>query len=87
VFPDNPDDPDATGVSNLRASLERVRRERAPDTMAVQQYDILTADANGLRREQLPANGAHAYVTKPIGVARFLEILDDCMLTPTRRAS
>src|SRR5919109_3131584 len=25
VFPDNPDDPDATGVGNLRASLARVR--------------------------------------------------------------
>jgi len=25
VFPDNPDDPKASGVSNLRASLDRVR--------------------------------------------------------------
>jgi PAS domain S-box-containing protein len=40
VFPDNPDDPAATGVSNLRASLERVRDRRVPDTMAVQKYDI-----------------------------------------------
>jgi PAS domain S-box-containing protein len=40
VFPDNPDDPDATGVSNLRSSLERVRQRRLPDTMAVQKYDI-----------------------------------------------
>jgi signal transduction histidine kinase/ActR/RegA family two-component response regulator len=40
VFPDNPDDPEATGVNNLRASLERVRSRRVPDTMAVQQYDI-----------------------------------------------
>ena len=40
VFPDNPDDPAATGVSNLRASLDRVRRELAPDPMAVQKYDI-----------------------------------------------
>src|ERR1700758_5179262 len=38
VFPDNPDDPNATGVSNLRASLERVLRDRAPDAMAVQKY-------------------------------------------------
>src|SRR5919109_469322 len=36
VFPDNPDDPDATGVRNLRASLERVLQHRAPDAMAVQ---------------------------------------------------
>jgi signal transduction histidine kinase/ActR/RegA family two-component response regulator len=40
VFPDNPDDPGATGVGNLRASLERVRRNRVADTMAVQKYDI-----------------------------------------------
>jgi signal transduction histidine kinase/ActR/RegA family two-component response regulator len=40
VFPDNPDDPAATGVSNLRDSLERVRRHGVPDTMAVQKYDI-----------------------------------------------
>src|SRR5262245_65091965 len=40
VFPDNPDDPRATGVSNLRASLERVLRFRRPDVMAVQKYDV-----------------------------------------------
>lgn len=31
VFPDNPDDPSATGVGNLRASLERVLLSRAPE--------------------------------------------------------
>jgi PAS domain-containing protein len=40
VFPDNPDDEVASGASNLGASLERVRRQRFPDTMAVQKYDI-----------------------------------------------
>jgi len=40
VFPDNPEDPAATGVGNLRASLERVRQRSLPDTMAVQKYDI-----------------------------------------------
>jgi signal transduction histidine kinase len=40
VFPDNPEDPEATGVSNLSASLELVRRWRVPDTMAIQKYDI-----------------------------------------------
>src|SRR4029077_7263690 len=35
VFPDNPDDPAATGTSNLRASLERVLETRRPDTMPV----------------------------------------------------
>jgi signal transduction histidine kinase len=40
IFPDNPDDPSATGTANLRASLERVLATKAPDTMAVQKYDI-----------------------------------------------
>lgn len=44
VFPDNPDDRTATGTSNLRASLERVLRTGAADTMAVQKYDIRGPD-------------------------------------------
>jgi PAS domain-containing protein len=36
VFPDNPDDPNATGVHNLLASLERVLQHRVADTMAAQ---------------------------------------------------
>jgi len=47
VFPDNPDDPDATGESNLRASLERVRRGRVVDAMAVQKYDVRRPDRDG----------------------------------------
>lgn len=47
VFPDNPADPEATGVSNLRASLERAMATRAPDTMAVQKYDIRRPAAEG----------------------------------------
>jgi len=47
VFPDNPDDPAATGVRNLRTSLDRVRERRAPDTMAVQKYDIRRPESAG----------------------------------------
>jgi signal transduction histidine kinase/CheY-like chemotaxis protein len=47
VFPDNPDDPSATGVGNLRASLERVVRTGRSDTMAVQKYDIRRPEAEG----------------------------------------
>ncbi len=47
VFPDNPDDPHATGTRNLRASLNRVCRDKVPDTMAVQKYDIRRSDAEG----------------------------------------
>ena len=47
VFPDNPDDPDASGVTNLRSSLDRVRGELVPDTMAVQKYDIRRPESEG----------------------------------------
>ena len=47
VFPDNPDDSTATGVSNLRSSLERVLKHRRPDAMAVQKYDVRRPDSEG----------------------------------------
>ncbi|KRB67898.1 PAS domain-containing hybrid sensor histidine kinase/response regulator [Noviherbaspirillum sp. Root189] len=40
IFPDNPADPGATGVRNLRASLLRVLKNRLPDAMPIQKYDI-----------------------------------------------
>ena len=40
AFPDNPDDPEASGSRNLQASLERVLASGQSDTMAVQKYDI-----------------------------------------------
>ncbi len=47
VFPDNPDDPAASGVRNLKASLDRVHSERVADTMAVQKYDIRRSESEG----------------------------------------
>ncbi|MES2964173.1 MAG: ATP-binding protein [Bdellovibrionota bacterium] len=40
VFPDNPDDPKADGVAMLRASLNRVLKNKVADQMAIQKYDI-----------------------------------------------
>ncbi|UQA57492.1 ATP-binding protein [Polyangium aurulentum] len=47
VFPDNPDDPNATGTRNLRASIERAFATGLPDTMAVQKYDIRRPESEG----------------------------------------
>ncbi len=47
VFPDNPDDAEATGVLNLRASLGAVLRTGKPHTMTVQKYDIRRPEAAG----------------------------------------
>lgn len=40
VFPDNPNDAEATGTRNLRHSLENVLKTKTSNTMAVQQYDV-----------------------------------------------
>ena len=47
VFPDNPNDPAADGVRNLRASLDRVLAHKRPDPMAVQKYDIPRPESEG----------------------------------------
>ncbi len=47
VFPDNPDDPHATSVNNLHASLDRVLRDHCADAMAVQKYDIRRPASEG----------------------------------------
>ena len=47
VFPDNPDEPGATGTRNLGASLRHVLATRRPDAMAVQKYDVRRPAAEG----------------------------------------
>jgi len=58
VFPDNPADQSATGVSHLRASFDRVRQTGAPDTMAIQKYDIRRPDGTFEERYWSPINSA-----------------------------
>lgn len=55
VFPDNPEDSAATGVKNLRASLERALGG-VPDAMAVQKYDIRRPDGVFEERFWSPMN-------------------------------
>lgn len=47
VFPDNPEDPIATGVTNIRASFERVLQTKTSDAVAVQKYDIRRPESEG----------------------------------------
>ena len=47
VFPDNPDDPEATGERNLRASLRIVAERCVEHAMPVQKYDIRRPAAAG----------------------------------------
>jgi len=52
VFPDNPDDPVASGVHNLRASLNRVMQQKRADTMPVQKYDVRRPTSEGRAFEE-----------------------------------
>jgi len=56
VFPDNPDDPAANGVGNLRASLNRVLKDLAADTMAIQRYPVRRPDGVFEDRYWSPVN-------------------------------
>jgi signal transduction histidine kinase len=47
VFPDNPRDPAASGVRNLRASLNRVLQDKTTDAMPIQKYDVRRSSAEG----------------------------------------
>ena len=56
AFPDNPADPNATGVRNLRASLNEVLRTGRPHRMALQKYDIRNRDGEFEERYWQPLN-------------------------------
>jgi signal transduction histidine kinase len=56
VFPDNPDDPAADGVRNLKASLARVLASGKPDAMAIQKYDVRRPDGTFEQRHWSPLN-------------------------------
>ena len=85
VFPDNPDDPAADGVHNLRASLQRVLKSATPDTMAVQKYDVRKPEDEGGAFEErywtptnapvLDANGNIRYIIhKAEDVTEFIRL-------------
>jgi PAS domain-containing protein len=48
AFPDNPWDPDASGVRQLGESLRRVLATGEPDTLAFQQYDVEVPGSPGV---------------------------------------
>jgi serine phosphatase RsbU (regulator of sigma subunit) len=52
VFPDNPNDPAATGVRNLEASLRRALTTGERDAMALQRYDIQDPERSGHWQER-----------------------------------
>ena len=70
VFPDaNPANDAASGVGNLRASLDTVLRTRAPHRMPVQRYDLQRPDGTWEERHWAPLN---VPVLGPDGAVRYL---------------
>jgi len=72
VFPDNPDEVGATGTSNLRASLGRALAGNAPDTMAVQKYDIRRPESEGGGFEERHWSPVNAPVLGHDGEVRYI---------------
>lgn len=56
VFPDDPNDPNASGTNDLRTSLQRVLRDRVRDVMGVQKYDIRNSEGNFETKYWSPVN-------------------------------
>jgi PAS domain-containing protein len=58
AFPDNPGNPDVTGVSDLSASLNRVLATGKPDAISMQEYDVEVPGNPGLyaKRYWSPVN-------------------------------
>lgn len=47
LFPDNLDNPAGSGVSDLRASLQRVLKDKTTDYMGIQRYDVRSGLVDG----------------------------------------
>ncbi|MEU5892323.1 SpoIIE family protein phosphatase [Streptomyces sp. NPDC047461] len=71
VFPDNPEDPGASGMRNLAASLQRVLTTGERDTMAVQRYDVRSLELPG-RWEEHYWSPVNAPVLGPDGAVALL---------------
>jgi hypothetical protein len=56
VFPDNPDDEHASGVSNLFASIARSAQTGRSDVMPIQRYDVRGAAGEFVERYWQPVN-------------------------------
>src|SRR6202158_1133393 len=72
VFPDNPNDPSATGVRNLRISLQRVLQDKTSDAMAVQKYDIRKPESEGGGFEERYWSPVNSPVLGPDGKVLYI---------------
>ncbi|TGK03784.1 response regulator [Leptospira semungkisensis] len=85
AFTDDPNDPEATGVANLRTSLLRVLEKKDSDTMAVQKYSIQLPESEGggyrekywspINSPLLDTNGEVSYIIHKVeDVTEFVQL-------------
>lgn len=72
VFPDDPHDPKADGVRNLRASLERALNNLQPDAMAVQKYSVRRPGPEGGEFEERWWSPLNTPVLDELGQVTYL---------------
>jgi PAS domain S-box-containing protein len=80
IFEIFPDQDGSTAISEWRASLDRVRQTAAPDTMAIQKYDIRRPDGGAEERYWSPMNspvlgaerGIEYFIHRVVDVTEFV---------------
>jgi ANTAR domain/PAS fold len=82
AFPDNPDDPNANGVTQLGASLEHVLRQRSRHRMRLQRYDVEQPYGRGrfVKKMWLPVNSPIVEDDSVIGIVHHVEDVTDLHL-------
>jgi PAS domain S-box-containing protein len=72
VFPTNPDDINADGEKNIRASFNSVIKNKITDTLPVQQYDIKKPEADGSGFEVRYWKISHSPVLDAVGNVKYI---------------
>ena len=72
VFPDNPENPQASGVQNLHASLRRVLATKARDTMPAQNFDVRGPPEDGGAFEERYWSPINSPVAGDDGEVRYI---------------
>jgi PAS domain-containing protein len=88
VFPDNPEDTLADGVTNLFTSLQIVTKTNRPHVMAIQRYDIRVPSGQFVERHWQPINTPiHDNDARLVFLLHHVEDVTDRVLSsPTQAA-
>jgi PAS domain S-box-containing protein len=90
VFPSHPADSNGDGARELRASIDRVLTQRAPDRMPIQKYDVRRPPAEGGASEVRYGRAVNSPIVGADGGVDFIvhqvEDITDALAAATRAA-